>query len=159
MSHQITEISHVPACPGERRSPDGGRRANLLPASDQQTDAGNAEAPQQTNACHLQHVPMLPEGKNPISWQRYQIFRSVNIVLCVVIRVLDILSSSLIIFDSKRKARKQISCNSVTMRIVVLQLHISFQLSPQFGTHVRGPARRNVFKTQSCLFRRRPMSK
>lgn len=54
----------IPACQGERCSPDGGCRANLLPAGYQQTDIRDAEDLQQRKACHLQHVPMLPQGQN-----------------------------------------------------------------------------------------------
>lgn len=61
----------VPACPREWRSPDGGCRANLLPAGYQQTDTGDAEDLQQTKARHIQYLPMLPQGQNPLqmcSW-------------------------------------------------------------------------------------------
>lgn len=59
-------ILHLfPACLGERCPLNGGCRAKLLRAGNQQADAGDAAALQQRKACRLQHIPVLPQGINP----------------------------------------------------------------------------------------------
>lgn len=47
------------------RAADGGRRADLLPAGHQPPDAGDAAQVQCGEAAHLQHVPVLSQGKLP----------------------------------------------------------------------------------------------
>lgn len=74
----------IPACSSIRCPLDGGRRADLLPTSHQQTDAGDAEDLQQGEACYLQHVSVLPQGANPLTantmWRRRPPTSAENII-------------------------------------------------------------------------------
>lgn len=63
----------VAACRGAQCSSDGGCRADLLPACHQHTDCGDAEDLQQRETCHLQHLPVLPQGQRPITLLSFQV--------------------------------------------------------------------------------------
>lgn len=54
------------ACYGEWGKANGGRRADVLPASYKPTDPGNAEEIQPREADHFQHLPVLPQGETSL---------------------------------------------------------------------------------------------
>ena len=54
------------ACYGARGQANGGRRADILPASYKPTDPGNAEEIQPREAHHFQHLPVLPQGETSL---------------------------------------------------------------------------------------------
>lgn len=64
ISPSIKENFHVAACLRARCSPNGGCRADLLPAGYQQTHRGDTEDAQQREACGVQHLSVLLKGQD-----------------------------------------------------------------------------------------------